>query len=195
LPKTALLIVDVQGDFCEGGSLAVNGGTEVAGRIARHLRNRPGDYALTIASRDMHEDPGAHFAENPDFVKSWPKHCVVGTRGAELKTPIANLLKERLIKVVVDKGRKSSAYSAFEAIDTRGHPLLQVLKDAEIDHLDICGLATDYCVLATAIDARDEGFQVRVLTNLTAAVTPESGKKALEQMKEAGCQLLAISAA
>jgi len=195
LPKTALLIVDVQGDFCEGGSLAINGGTEVAGRIARHLRNRPGDYALTIASRDMHEDPGAHFADNPDFVKSWPKHCVVGTRGAELKTPIANLLKERLIKVVVDKGRKSSAYSAFEAIDTRGHPLLQVLKDAEIDHLDICGLATDYCVLATAIDARDEGFQVRVLTNLTAAVTPESGKKAMEQMKEAGCQLLAISAA
>jgi len=195
VPKTALLIIDVQGDFCEGGSSPVPGGNEVAGRIARHVRNRPGDYALIIATRDMHEDPGNHFAETPDFVKTWPPHCVKGSPGAELKTPITNLVKDRLVKIIVDKGKRSAAYSAFEALDPRGHPLLQVLKDANIDHLDICGLAADYCVLATAIDARDEGFQVRVLTNLTAAVKEDTGKLAMAQMREAGCQLLAISAA
>jgi nicotinamidase/pyrazinamidase len=194
VPKNAILIVDVQADFCEGGSLAVPGGNEVAARISRHVRNRHGEYALTIATRDLHEDPGAHFSQSPDFIKSWPPHCVKGTPGAGFATPIGNLLKDRLIKVVVDKGKKSAAYSAFEAVDQRGHPLLQLLKDADIDSLDVCGLAADYCVLATAIDARDEGLQVRVLTNLTAPVKADTGQKALAQMKEAGCQLLAISA-
>ena len=188
MPKTALLIVDVQDDFCEGGSLAVPGGSEVAGKIARHVRNRPGDYALTIASRDMHEDPGAHFADNPDFVKTWPKHCVVGTKGAELKSPIANLVKERLVKVVVDKGRKSSAYSAFEAINPHGHPLLQVLKDAEIDHLDVCGLATDYCVRDTALDAAALGFETHVVEGAIRAVNLQrgDGERAITEMRGAG---------
>jgi nicotinamidase/pyrazinamidase len=194
MPRTALLIVDVQNDFCEGGSLAVNGGNSVAGHIARHLRHFKTEYGLAVATRDYHEDPADHFSATPDFVNTWPPHCVAGTPGASLRTPIFNLVREKLIGVVVDKGQHAAAYSGFEATDKAGHKLYDVLRDARIERLDICGLATDYCVRATALDARKLGFQVRVLVNLTAPVNPESGLRALEEMKAAGCEIEAATA-
>jgi nicotinamidase/pyrazinamidase len=192
--RTALVVVDVQNDFCEGGALPVPGGTDVAGRIARHIRHFKGEYAFAVATRDYHEDPSDHFSAQPDFVKTWPPHCVVGTPGAGFKTAIQNLIREKLIQFVLDKGRHSAAYSGFEALDPRGHPLDMVLKDARIDRLDIVGLATDYCVRATALDARNKGYQVRVLINLTAPVNQESGRRALEEMKAAGCDLVQATA-
>jgi len=192
--RNALVVVDVQNDFCEGGALPVTGGAAVAAHVARHVRHFRGEYQFVVATRDYHEDPGDHFAETPDFVNTWPKHCLIGTPGAALCTPISNLVREKLIQSVVDKGRHAAAYSGFEALDPRGHPLLDVLRENRIDHIDICGLATDYCVRATALDARKHDLQVRILVNLCAPVKAESGQKAFEDMKAAGCQLMAASA-
>ncbi len=187
--RNALVLVDIQNDFVEGGSLPVTGGRNVAAMVSRHIRHFKTEYAFVVATRDYHEDPEGHFADNPDFVNTWPPHCVIGTPGAALCPPIANLVREHLVQAVVDKGRHTPAYSGFEAVDPRGHPLLDVLKENRVDHLDICGIATDYCVRATALDARKNDFQVRILLNLCAAVSPESGQKALEEMKAAGCQI------
>ncbi len=185
--RTALVVVDVQNDFVEGGSLPVTGGRQVASLVSRHIRHFKTEYQFVVATRDYHEDPEGHFAENPDFVNTWPPHCVIGTPGASLCPPISNLVREHLVQAVVDKGKHTPAYSGFEALDPRGHSLLDVLKEQRIDRLDICGLATDYCVRATALDARKHDFQVRVLLNLCAPVNAESGLKALEDMKAAGC--------
>lgn len=187
--RNALLIVDVQSDFCEGGSLPVKGGQAAAAMIARHIRHFKYEYQFVVASRDYHEDPGAHFSDQPDFVNSWPPHCVVGTPGAAFVPAIQNLVREKLIQTVVTKGRNGAAYSAFEGLDPRGHYLLDVLKENRIDHIDVCGIATDYCVKASALDARKNQFQVRVLLNLCAAVDEATGLQALEEMKAAGCQL------
>jgi len=192
--RNALLVVDVQNDFVEGGSLPVTGGRQVAAMISRHLRHFKTEYQFVVATRDTHEDPEGHFSDHPDFVNTWPPHCIAGTPGAALCQPISNLVREHLIQTVVDKGRHTAAYSGFEALDPRGHPLLDVLKEARVDHIDICGLATDYCVRATALDARKYEFQVRVLLNLCAAVNAETGQKALEEMKAAGCQVQAATA-
>jgi nicotinamidase/pyrazinamidase len=192
--RNALLVVDVQNDFVDGGSLPVPGGVQVAALISRHVRHFKGEYQFVAATKDYHEDPGDHFSDHPDFVNTWPPHCVVGTPGAALCTPISNLVREKLVQTVLEKGRHAAAYSGFDALDPRGHPLLDVLKEARVDHVDICGIATDYCVRATALDARKHEFQVRVLVNLCAAVNPETGQKALEEMKAAGCQVQAATA-
>ena len=187
--RNALLVIDVQNDFVEGGSLAVAGGQQVAALVSRHVRHFKTEYQFVAATRDFHEDPADHFSDHPDFVNTWPPHCVAGTPGASLCPPITNLVREKLIMTVLDKGRHTAAYSGFEAVDRRGHPLYDVLREARVDHLDICGLATDYCVKATALDARKHEFQVRILLNLCAAVNAETGQRALEEMKAAGCQL------
>jgi nicotinamidase/pyrazinamidase len=187
--RNALLVIDLQNDFVEGGSLPVTGGQQVAALVSRHIRHFKTEYQFVAATRDFHEDPPDHFSDHPDFVNTWPPHCVAGTPGALLCPPITNLVREKLIMTVLDKGRHSAAYSGFEAFDRRGHPMYDVLREARVDHLDICGLATDYCVKATALDARKHEFQVRVLLNLCAAVNAETGQKALEEMKAAGCQL------
>src|SRR5918911_1361267 len=96
----ALIVVDVQNDFCEGGSLAVAGGAAVAAAITEHLRSGAGDYAHVVATRDHHVDPGGHFAAQPDFLETWPAHCVVGTSGVELHSD----LDRRPIEAVFDKG-------------------------------------------------------------------------------------------
>jgi nicotinamidase/pyrazinamidase len=192
--RNALLVVDVQNDFVEGGSLPVTGGRQVAAMVSRHLRHFKSEYQFVVATRDYHEDPAGHFSDQPDFINTWPPHCVVGTPGASLCPPIYNLVREHLIQTVVDKGRHTPAYSGFEALDPRGHPLLDVLKEQRIDHIDVCGLATDYCVRATALDARKHDFQVRVLVNLCAPVREETGVQALEEMKAAGCQVQAATA-
>ena len=192
--RNALLVVDVQADFVEGGSLGVNGGRTVAAMIARHVRHFKNEYQFVVASRDYHENAPDHISDHPDFINTWPPHCMVGTPGAAFVPTIQNLVREKHIQTVVTKGRNHAAYSAFEGLDPRGHYLLDVLKENRIDHIDVCGIATDYCVLATALDAKKNEFQVRVLVNLCAAVNEETGQKALEEMKVAGIQLQAATA-
>lgn len=192
--RNALLVVDVQVDFVEGGALGVTGGMSVAAMIARHVRHFKNEYQFVVASRDYHEDPADHFSDHPDFKNTWPPHGVVGTPGAAFVPAIQNLVREKYIQTVVLKGRHAAAYSAFEGLDPRGHYLLDVLKENRIDHIDVCGIATDYCVRASALDARKNQFQVRVLVNLCAAVDEASGQAALEEMKAAGCQLQAATA-
>jgi nicotinamidase/pyrazinamidase len=183
--RTALVIVDVQNDFCEGGSLGVPGGAAVAAAIGRRVESHRAAYDLVVATRDWHEDPGAHFSATPDFVDSWPAHCVAGTPGAELRPEIA-----RLPAAVFDKGRHSAAYSGFEGHDEQGRSLDQVLGARGVEDLDVVGIATDYCVRATALDALGAGFRVRVLSDLCAAVDPAGGQRALDEMRSAGCTVL-----
>jgi len=188
----AILIVDVQNDFCEGGSLAVAGGAKAATLITEYMRKHSSDYSLVIASRDWHDansSNGGHFAEGdaePDFVETWPAHCVAGTEGAEYH---ANL-DTGFIQVHVKKGMGRPSYSAFEGVAADGRSLLQVLVDAEISDLDVVGIATDYCVLASALDAIATGIAVNVFAVLCAGITPESSIAALELLERAGCSVV-----
>lgn len=181
----ALIVVDVQRDFCEGGSLAVNGGTATASRISGHIGNHAADYALIVATRDWHVDPGRHFApagEEPDFAETWPVHCVAGTEGAEwhpyLRLPEAT--------VVLSKGADAAAFSGFEACTEDHLSLAEVLRGHDIDAVDIAGIATSFCVRATALDAVAAGLETRVLTGLTADVDPEITPRTLEELAHAG---------
>ena len=166
----ALLVVDVQNDFCEGGALAVVGGSAVAERIARLLREEH-DYTLVVATRDHHIDPGAHFSDDPDYQDTWPRHCVAGTPGAEQHPALSHQDWD----AVFLKGRYDAAYSGFEGIcEETGQELGEDLRGQGITAVDVCGLAADYCVDATARDAAARGFDTTVLTALTAAVDPQS---------------------
>jgi nicotinamidase/pyrazinamidase len=178
----ALIVVDVQNDFCEGGSLAVAGGTAVAAAITEHVRSAAYDHV--VATRDHHIDPGGHFAEHPDFLETWPAHCVVGTGGVELH---ANLDREAL-EAVFDKGEYAAAYSGFEGT-ADGVPLADWLRGRGVDAVDVVGIATDHCVRATALDAVGNGFTTRVLLPLTAGVAEASTEAALEQLRAAGVEL------
>ncbi len=166
----ALIVVDVQNDFCEGGSLAVTGGAAVAEAIDDLLAEDHG-YDVVVATRDHHIDPGAHFSEEPDFVDSWPPHCVVGTPGVEFHPNLGY----REFAAIFDKGEYSAAYSGFEGADHDKDDisLEDFLKEHGVAAVDVCGLATDHCVKATAHDALDAGFDTTVLLDLTAAVNPE----------------------
>jgi nicotinamidase/pyrazinamidase len=180
----ALIVVDVQNDFCEGGSLAVTGGAAVAAAVTEHVRTAAGEYAHVVATRDHHIDPGPHFAEQPDFLETWPAHCVVGTPGVELHP----YLDRRPIEAVFDKGEYAAAYSGFEGTSD-GVRLADWLRGHDVEDVDIAGLATDHCVRATALDAVAAGFRTRVLLDLTAGVTDGSVAAALEQLRTAGVQL------
>ena len=180
----ALLIVDVQNDFCEGGSLAVVGGQTVARAINEYLAT-PHDYAHIVATKDFHIDPGEHFSDNPDFAVSWPRHCVVGTAGVEFHPDF----DASPVEAVFTKGRYSAAYSGFEGTDDDGTALADWLQERGVDEVDIVGIATDYCVLATATDAARAGFATRVLSDLTAGVAPDSSAKAVAEMRAAGVEV------
>ncbi|SEP06210.1 nicotinamidase [Trujillonella endophytica] len=180
----ALLVIDVQNDFCEGGSLAVAGGSDVAAGISEHTRTAGGDYAHVVATRDHHVDPGSHFSPAPDFVDSWPAHCVVGTGGVDLHPR----LDRGPLEAVFDKGEYAAAYSGFEA-RSAGTPLAEWLRSRGVDAVDVVGIATDHCVRATALDAVAEGFRTRVLLDLTAGVSPATTEAALEQLRTAGVEL------
>jgi len=178
----ALVVVDVQNDFCEGGSLAVAGGAAVAAAISGRLRS--GGWDHVVATRDHHIDPGGHFAAQPDFLETWPAHCVVGTGGVQLH---ANLDRGP-IEAVFDKGEYAAAYSGFEG-SADGVPLADWLRSRGVDAVDVVGIATDHCVRATALDAVANGFATRVLLNLTAGVAEGSTEAALEQLRTAGVEL------
>lgn len=183
--KRALIVVDVQNDFCEGGSLAVPGGAEVATAISDYIA-AGASYAHVVATRDYHVDPGVHFSDTPDYVDSWPPHCVVGTQGAGLHPH----LDTSRIEAVFSKGRHQPAYSGFEGTTDDGTPLGVWLRARNVSAVDIVGIATDHCVRATALDAVRQGFTTRVLLGLTAGVAPETTGTALEQMHGAGVELV-----
>jgi nicotinamidase/pyrazinamidase len=187
----ALIVVDVQNDFCEGGSLAVAGGAEVALRIGERLHawfeqspdQRQYDYV--VATRDHHIDPGDHFSDHPDFVHSWPVHCVAGTDGAAFH---ANL-DPQPFDAVFDKGEYQAAYSGFEGANRDGTSLADWLAAHDVTEVDVVGLATDHCVRATALDAVAAGLSTRVLLELTAGVAPATTRDAIEAMRAAGAEM------
>lgn len=183
-----LLIVDVQNDFTEGGALACSGGGQVARDISEHLRRYGADYACVVASRDWHDaenDNGGHFAETPDFVDSWPVHCVAGTAGAEFHPD----LDTEALTAEVRKGQGKPDYSAFQGVDGEGRLLVDVLRDAAVRDLDVVGIATDHCVRASALEALSLGLNVRVLSDLCAGVAPESSAAALNELEAAGAEI------
>lgn len=177
----ALIIVDVQNDFCEGGSLPVTGGAAVAGAITDYL-TAGADYDYVVATQDSHIDPGEHFSDHPDYVSSWPPHCVAGSPGAQFHP---NLGLSR-IDAVFRKGAYSAGYSGFEGADDTGTPLAEWLRRHDVDEVDVVGLATDHCVRATAQDAARAGFATRVLLDLTAGVGEESTAAAVDALRTAG---------
>lgn len=188
----ALLIVDVQNDFTEGGALAVEGGDAVASAVSELLASRADDYAVIVASRDWHDaegDNGGHFADAPDYVDSWPVHCVAGTAGADYDP----LLVTDAITHHVRKGQGVPAYSMFEGVAEDGTRAAEVLAAHGVTDADIVGIATDHCVRASALDAIAHGVHVRVLTDLTAGVGVESSEAALAELAHAGA-VLAVSA-
>ena len=182
----ALVVVDVQIDFCEGGSMGVAGGAATAAAISSYLADGASRYAHVVASRDYHEDPGAHFSATPDVVDSWPPHCRIGEAGAAFHPE----LDVARLEEVFSKGRFTAAYSAFEGTSTTGERLVDWLRNRGVDDVDVCGIATDHCVRATAIDAAEAGFRTTVLLDLTAGVAPETTERAHVTMREAGVTLV-----
>jgi nicotinamidase/pyrazinamidase len=182
---SALIVVDVQNDFCEGGSLAVDGGARVASHISRFLSSDSDRYGVIVATRDWHVDPGGHFSPTPDFTDSWPVHCVAGTSGAAFH-PEFSL---DAVHAIVSKGMDAAAYSGFEGATDDGRSLEVVLRAAEVTTVDLAGLATDYCVRATALDAKRLGFEVRVLTLLCAGVAPDTSRRSLDELRAAGVEV------
>jgi nicotinamidase/pyrazinamidase len=180
----ALIVVDVQQDFCEGGSLAVAGGTATAARITE-LLSGDHDYDIVVATRDHHIDPGSHFSSSPDYVDSWPPHCVVGTDGAEFH----DQLLFRDFAAVFDKGEYQAAYSGFEGKNAEGVGLPDFLTAAGVDQVDVVGIATDYCVRATALDAAAAGFDTTVRLDLTAAVAPDRIQQTYDDWAGAGVKV------
>lgn len=184
--RRALLVVDVQPTFCEGGALGVDGGNAVAQGVADLARRRRADYDLVVTTQDWHIDPGSHFSETPDFVDTWPPHGVAGTAEAELHPALGDLGPDASVK----KGQYAAAYSGFEGVDAEGRTLAEVLTAAGITDVDVVGIAESHCVLATTLDAIGLGLRARVFTDLTVPVTAEQGAEARRRMTEAGAELV-----
>lgn len=182
---SALLVVDVQKDFCEGGTLAVIGGAEVARAITDHIRQNHA-YDFIIASKDWHVDPGDHFSDNPDWIDTWPEHCTAGSDGSNFHP---NLMAD--FQAVFLKGECSAAYSAFEGFhDELGIPLNDWLQANSVDTLYVCGIALDFCVAATVRDASKLGYNVILIPRLTVAVDSMNFDKIwMNLQRETGCML------
>jgi nicotinamidase/pyrazinamidase len=175
----ALIIVDVQNDFCEGGSLPVGGGAAVAAGIS--VRLDQGGWDHIVATKDYHIDPGAHFSAHPDYLDSWPTHCVVGTGGADFHP---NLVTDR-VEAVFHKGEHAAAYSGFEGHTEDGAGLADWLRSRDVTEVEVVGIATDFCVRATALDAVAAGFATTVLLDLTAGVSAGTTEAALQEFRTA----------
>ena len=187
----ALIIVDVQPTFCEGGALGVEGGNAVAERIADFVTENADEYELLVTTQDWHVNPGSHFSDTPDFVDTWPEHGVAGTAEAELHEAIASLPLDASVK----KGEYSAAYSGFEGKDAEGRTLEEILRAAGIQAIDVVGLAESHCVKETALDALRAGWPTRVLSDLTVPVSEELGVAARTEMDEAGVEQVASGSA
>ncbi|MEV7613503.1 isochorismatase family protein [Streptomyces sp. NPDC089799] len=188
----ALIVVDVQNDFCEGGSLAVAGGADVAAAITELIAQATPGYRHVVATRDHHVDPGDHFARppaEPDYENSWPVHCVAGTEGVGFHPNFAPAVASGAVAAVFDKGAHAAAYSGFEGADENGAGLAEWLRERGVTEVDVVGIATDHCVRATALDAVREGFRTHVLLDLTAGVAPHTTERALAELREAGVEL------
>jgi len=187
----ALILVDVQNDFCEGGSLAVAGGAEIARRISAHVIGHADEYSAIVATADWHDDPGEHFSEDPDYVNSWPEHCRIGTDGARFHTAAEPAFG--YVEAIFRKGQHEAAYSGFEGSTAEGDrriALADWLRDRAIEQVDVVGIATDHCVLATALDAAEEGFETTVLLDLTAGVARQTTAAAVSAMRAAEIELV-----
>ena len=182
-PDSALLIVDVQNDFCPGGSLAVGGGDEVVPVMNRYAEAFAAAGRLVIADRDYHPGRTTHFVQ---FGGAWPPHCVQGTFGAEYHPGLK--LPEGTVHVIKGMGAEEDAYSVFQGKDTAGRSFEALLADRGIRKLYVGGLATDYCVKHTVLDALKAGLDVVVLTDAVRAVDvqPGDGDRAIEEMRTAG---------
>ena len=192
---TALLLIDVQNDFCEGGALAVTGGNQVASRAAELART--GDYFLVVASGDWHDpdsDNGGHFAAPgtvPNYRETWPVHCVRATPGAAYHPEIVALGSR--IDLHIIKGMGVPAYSAFDGIDRASKlPLLDLLQEVGIERVDVVGLATDYCVVATALDALQAGLHVSLRLDACAGVDQVGSAEAVDRLQTAGAEIVAL---
>lgn len=190
----ALLIVDLQNDFTEGGALAIVGGDAVASAVSTFLAAHADEYELIVASRDWHHptgDNGGHFADEPDYQDTWPEHCVADTEGAEYDP----LLVTDAVTHHVRKGHGMPAYSMFEGMTENDETVAALLSERGVIDADVVGLATDHCVRASALDAIAHGVRVRVLTDLVASVRPESSDAALAELAHAGAELIASTQA
>ncbi|MBP3222401.1 MAG: isochorismatase family protein [Actinomycetaceae bacterium] len=180
--QQALIIVDVQPDFCEDGALAVEGGNACAERIANFVTEHENEYDLIITTQDWHINPEGHFSAQPDYIDTWPQHCLADTPGADLHEAIASLP----IDFSVKKGEYTAAYSGFEGKDIQDHSLEDLLRESNIHYVDVVGIAESHCVKETALDSLNAGFQTRVISDLTVPVSEELGREARKEMDEAG---------
>ncbi|WP_150460032.1 isochorismatase family protein [Nesterenkonia ebinurensis] len=208
----ALIIVDVQNDFCEGGALAVEGGAQVAADLSEFLEENHAEYDAVVTTQDWHIDPGAHFAEKPDFVRSWPVHCVAGTEGADLHEDLdTDYIEARFLKGLYDDG-----YSGFEGrlgdpervgilegekgikvqpedvIPSEAPDLDSWLQQQGIESVTVVGIATDHCVRATALDAAENDYAVTVITDLTVGVSEDKIAETYEEFREAGITVTSL---
>ena len=187
----ALIVTDVQNDFCEGGSLPIAGGAQVAADIGTLLRRWVGrgpdapPYSHVVATKDHHVAPGGHWSPDPDFVDSWPVHCRVGTDGEAFHPN----LDPQPFDAIFLKGEHEAAYSGFEGRSVDGVGLADWLRERAVSEVDICGIATDYCVRTTALDAVAAGFPTRLLLALCAGVAPATSEAAVEELRAAGVQV------
>ncbi|MEV8147279.1 isochorismatase family protein [Arthrobacter sp. NPDC080073] len=202
----ALIIVDVQNDFCEGGSLAVEGGAATAAAISEYLDSNRQHFDHVVATQDWHVDPGSHFSETPDLVDSWPPHCRAGSKGAELHPD----LDTEYIQAYFRKGQYTAAYSGFEGVlapedevpmgelapgavpsvelDEDALGLDDWLQSHGVEEVVVVGIATDYCVKATALDAVQAGYSVTVIGELTAGIA-EDLEETYAELEENGVEL------
>ncbi len=191
----ALLVIDVQNDFCEGGALACEGGAAVASKISSFIRDHKAYYNFVIASRDWHtpnDSNDGHFPPagvQPDLVRTWPLHCIAGTSGAEYHTN----MDQSLIDIHIKKGQSANGYSIFDGITDQGDSFEEVLQKHAITEVDVVGIATDYCVRASALDSAKHGLSVKVISSLTAGVSAESIERAIDEMVDAGVTVVATA--
>jgi nicotinamidase/pyrazinamidase len=191
-PKRALIVVDCQNDFCEGGALAVEGGNDVVARISQYIRSLTTDSAgevSVLATLDAHVNPGSHFSDAPDYVDSWPPHCVVGTEGAQPHRNLLDVIAD--VDAWFSKGAHDAAYSGFEGRSTTtDESLHDYLARRRIEEIEIAGIATDYCVAETARSARRLGYSVRIRPQLCAAVHPTRSDAVFEGLRALGVVIL-----